>query len=167
MMVNVVSDAELHDQTVDVYERSTRSRPPKRKARSLAPNLRPPTLMIDLLFGALMLFAFQMGDPSVRQVVPRDFDLPTADETAGKEAKELLPLKPVRTGTNDWAYELPGGKRLSVDAVVKMVRAKGMTPVLLIASTAKVQNYIDAEQPLRHAGLKAGLAVALEGETPK
>ena len=166
-MVNAISDAELQDKTVDVYERPTRSHPPKRKRRSLAPTLRPPTLMIDLLFGALMLFAFQMGDPNVRQIVPRDFDLPTADETAGKKAKELLPLKPVRTGTNDWAYELPSGKRLSVGAVVKMVRAEGKTPVLLIASTAKVQNYINAEQPLRQAGLKAGLAVALEGETPK
>ena len=123
--------------------------------------------MIDLLFGALMLFAFQMGDPSVRQIVPRDFDLPTADETAGKGAKELLPLKPVRAGGNTWAYELPDGKRLSVDAVVKKVRTEAKTPVLLVASTAKVQNYIDAEQPLRKAGLKAGLAVALEGDAPK
>ena len=166
-MVRVVSDTDLQDETVDVNKRSTRSRPQKANGRSLAPTLRPPTLMIDLLFGALMLFAFQMGDPTVRQIVPRDFDLPTADENAGKEAKELLPLKPVRTGTNDWAYELPSGKRLSVDGVVKMVRTKGMTPVLLIASTDKVQNYIDAEQPLRQAGLKAGLAVALEGETQK
>ena len=82
-MVNAVSNAELQDETVDVYERPTRSHPPKRRGRSLAPTLRPPTLMIDLLFGALMLFAFQMGDPSLRQIVPRDFDLPTADETAG------------------------------------------------------------------------------------
>ena len=89
-MVRVVSGAELQDETVDVNERSTASHPPKRKGRSLAPTLRPPTLMIDLLFGALMLFAFQMGDPSIRQIIPRDFDLPTADETAGKEAKELL-----------------------------------------------------------------------------
>ena len=166
-MVNVISDAELQDETLVAYEGSTRSQQPKRKARSLAPTLRPPTLMIDLLFGALMLFAFQMGDPSVRQIVPRDFDLPTADEAAGKGAKELLPLKPVRTGTNNWAYELPSGKRLSVDAIVKMARTEGKTPVLLVASTAKVQNYIDAEQPLRKAGLKAGLAVALEGDTQK
>tara|TARA_Y100000031_G_scaffold38376_1_gene43175 strand:- start:182 stop:682 length:501 start_codon:yes stop_codon:yes gene_type:complete len=166
-MVSVLSDTELRDETVDVNERSTRSRPQKANGRSMAPTLRPPTLMIDLLFGALMLFAFQMGDPSIRQIVPRDIDLPTADETAGNKAKELLPLKPVRTGTNDWVYELPSGKRLSVDAVVKMVQAEGKTPVLLVASTAKVQNYIDAEQPLRQAGLKAGLAVALKGETPK
>ena len=166
-MGNVVSDSKQQAKTADVNERSTRSHTPKRKTRSSAPTLRPPTLMMDLLFGALMLFAFQMGDPNVRQIVPRDFDLPTADETAGKGVKELLPLKPVRTVSNDWAYELTNGKRLSVDAVVKMVRAKGKTPVLLVASTAKVQNYIDAEQPLRKAGIKAGLAVALEGETPK
>jgi hypothetical protein len=166
-MVNDVSNTEQWGEAVNEYESSTRPQKPKRKTRSQPPTLRPPTLMIDLLFGALMLFAFQMGDPNVRQIVPRGFDLPTADETAGKGAKELLSLKPVRTRNNDWVYELASGERLSVDAVVKMVRAKGKTPVLLVASTAKVQNYIDAEQPLRKAGLKAGLAVALEGETPK
>ena len=166
-MANVVSDAELPDEAVDVHKSSTRSHPPKRKARPAAPTLRPPTLMMDLLFGALMLFAFQMGDPNALQIVSRDFDLPTADETAGKGAKELLALKPIRTGNNEWVYELASGKRLSVDAVVKIVRASGKTPVLLVPSTAKVQNYIDAEQPLRKAGLKAGLAIALEGETSK
>jgi len=123
--------------------------------------------MIDLLFGALMLFAFQMGDPSVRQIVPRDFDLPTSDEAAEKGAKELLPLKPVKTGPTSWVYELPDGRRLSADAVVNMVRAQGKTPVLLVASSASVQIYIDAEQPLRQRGLKAGLAVALEGVKSK
>lgn len=166
-MENIVSDAELPDETADVLESSTRSQPPRRKARPTAPTLRPPTLMMDLLFGALMLFAFQMGDPNALQIIPRNFDLPTADEAARKGAKELLALKPVRTGSNDWVYELASGKRLSVDAVVKLVRASGKTPVLLVPSTAKVQNYIDAEQPLRKAGLKAGLAVALEGETSK
>jgi hypothetical protein len=166
-MEKVVSDAELPDEAVDALESSTRSHQPKHKSRSAAPTLRPPTLMMDLLFGALMLFAFQMGDPNSLQIVSRDFDLPTADETAGKGAKELLALKPIRTGNNEWVYELASGKRLSVDAVVKIVRASGKTPVLLVASTAKVQNYIDAEQPLRKAGLKAGLAVALEGETAK
>ena len=166
-MASVASGAELQDEAVEVNESSERYQKPKRKARTLAPTLRPPTLMIDLLFGALMLFAFQMGDPNVRQIVPRDFDLPTADETANKGAKELLPLKPVRTEKNEWTYELPSGKRLSVNAIVKIVKTKGKTPVLLVASTAQVQNYIDAEQPLRKAGLKAGLAVALEGEMSK
>lgn len=166
-MVNVISDAELQNEAVDDPESPTLSYPPRRKTRAAAPTLRPPTLMMDLLFGALMLFAFQMGDPNALQIVSRDFDLPTADETARKGAKELLALKPIRAGNNDWVYELVSGKRLSVDAVVKMVRTSGKTPVLLVASTAKVQNYIDAEQPLRKAGLKAGLAVALEGETPK
>lgn len=166
-MANVVSDVEMQDEAGDVLNSSTRSHLPKRKARPAAPTLRPPTLMMDLLFGALMLFAFQMGDPNALEIVSRDFDLPTADETAGKGAKELLALKPIRTGNNVWVYELASGKRLSVDAIVKMVRASGKTPVLLVASTAKVQNYIDAEQPLRKAGLKAGLAVALEGDTPK
>ena len=34
-MVNAISDAELQDKTVDVYERPTRSHPPKCKRRSL------------------------------------------------------------------------------------------------------------------------------------
>ena len=33
----------------------------RNNAHSRTRSLRPPTLMIDLLFGALMLFAFQMG----------------------------------------------------------------------------------------------------------
>ena len=38
--------------------------------------LRPPTLMIDLLFGALMLFAFQMGYVD-KPVTPHNVELPT------------------------------------------------------------------------------------------
>ena len=128
------------------------------------PSLRPPTLMIDLLFGALMLFAFQMGTPTDQTIVPHNFDLPTADKTADKKAKHLLPLKPISVGGKEWVYEIPNGSRLSADDVAKRVHAKGETPVLLVASTARVQNYIDAEQPLRERNLQAALAVTLEGD---
>ena len=131
------------------------------------PSLRPPTLMIDLLFGALMLFAFQMGDPSSQRVVPHDFEVPTSDENAGDEPETLLPLKPVRAQGDGWMYELPDGRRLSAGAVVKTAKNQNKTPILLVAKTASVQNYLDAEQPLRRLGLKVGLAVALEGETGK
>mgnify|MGYP001223547963 FL=1 len=128
------------------------------------PSLRPPTLMIDLLFGALMLFAFQMGSPTNQTIIPHDFDLPTADKAADKKAKLLLPLKPISVGEGEWVYETPNGSRLSADDVAKRVHAKGETPVLLVASSARVQIYIDAEQPLRERNLQVALAVALEGD---
>ena len=117
--------------------------------------------MIDLLFGALMLFAFQMGDPNARQVVPRDVDLPTSDESAGDGPAELLPLKPVKDGEK-WAYELPSGERVGAEAVIEAVRTLKKTAILIVSRTASVQSYLDAEQPLRQRGLKVGLAVELE-----
>ena len=71
------------------------------------PSLRPPTLMIDLLFGALMLFAFQMGSPTNQTIIPHDFDLPTADKAADKKAKLLLPLKPISVGGESGSTKLP------------------------------------------------------------
>ena len=142
-------------------------KPANRHSEMPPPSLRPPTLMIDLLFGALMLFAFQMGDPSSQRVVPHDFEVPTSDENAGDEPETLLPLKPVRAQGDGWMYELPDGRRLSAGAVVKTAKNQNKTPILLVAKTASVQNYLDAEQPLRRLGLKVGLAVALEGEIEK
>jgi hypothetical protein len=133
----------------------------RRRPRGDAPSLRPPTLMIDLLFGALMLFAFQMGDPNARQVVPRDVELPTSDESAGDSPAELLPLKPVKAGEK-WAYELPSGERVGAEAVIEAVRSGKKTPILVVSKSASVQSYLDAEQPLRQRGLKVGLAVELE-----
>lgn len=126
------------------------------------PNLRPHTLMIDLLFGALMLFAFQMGNPNAREIVPHDFDLPTAEESKRDEAKTLLPLKPIPNSRGGWVYERPEGKHLSAEEVAAAVRLEKVTPVLLVPRMARVQNYLDAEQPLRALGLKAGLAVGPE-----
>ena len=133
----------------------------RRRARGDAPSLRPPTLMIDLLFGALMLFAFQMGDPNARQVVPREVDLPTSDESAGDGPKELLALKPVKGGEK-WTYQLPNGERIGAEAVIEAVRTGKKTPILIVSKSASVQSYLDAEQPLRQRGLKVGLAVELE-----
>ena len=137
-----------------------------RKKRKAAPSLRPPTLMIDLLFSALMLFAFQMGDPNSQTIIPKDFDLPTSNQKADQKATSLLPLKPVRRGTTGWVYELPDGRQLDANAVSAFIKSENKTPVLLVASETRVQNYIDAEQPLRRLGIKAGLAVAIkEGES--
>lgn len=111
--------------------------------------------MIDLLFGALMLFAFQMGNPNAREIVPHDFDLPTAEESKRDEAKTLLPLKPIPNSRGGWVYERPEGKHLSAEEVAAAVRLEKVTPVLLVPRMARVQNYLDAEQPLRALGLKA------------
>ena len=132
---------------------------PKR-GQSTPISLRPPTLMIDLLFGALMLFAFQMGDPNAVSIVPKDFEIPTSNEKAAKKKHNLLGLKPVLVGSNEWNYELPDGKRLTAEAVVKLLKHGKQTAVLLVPHDARVQSYIDAEQPLRRLGFKAGLAVA-------
>lgn len=137
----------------------------RRRERDL-PNLRPPTLMIDLLFGALMLFAFQMGDPSAHTIVPRGFDLPTAADDAKREPVSLLPLRPARDGAGAWAYVTPEGARLTAAEVRARVQARGETAILLVAADAPVQNYLDAEQPLRRLGIKAGLAVAIKGAEP-
>ena len=132
-----------------------------------APSLRPPTLMIDLLFGALMLFAFQMGDPSSTSIVPRHFDLPTSEQSAGKTAARLLPLTPVAKLKGKWLYEDRDGRHLTASEVAATAKQKGKTPILLVPKTASVQNYLDAEQPLRLLGLKVGLAVDSKGDNQK
>jgi hypothetical protein len=70
----------------------TKKKGPSRDRRGHRPSsLRPPTLMIDLLFGALMLFAFQMGDPNARQVQTHDIELPAAaDKNETKPARVRL-----------------------------------------------------------------------------
>lgn len=134
-----------------------------RRRKSLAaPNIRPPTMMIDLLFGALMLFAFQMGDPSNRSLVSQDFELPTSSGKQNQKPKKLVPITPHRINKTEWVYELPSGKRLSASAVLKFIGETNQTPVLLVPSSASVQRYIDAEQPLRKLGIKVGLAVSIK-----
>ena len=127
-----------------------------------APSLRPPTLMIDLLFGALMLFAFQMGDPNARDVVSKSIALPTSNEETSGDKHDLLALSPMKESDAPWYYELPDGKQLVAREVAKVIETTGQTPVLVVSNKARVQDYIDAEQPLRRLGLKVGLAVVTE-----
>jgi hypothetical protein len=126
------------------------------------PNLRPPTMMIDLLFGALMLFAFQMGAPTAKTVVPHDVDLPTVNDEAKPDPAPLLALKPEKTPDGSWHYILPDGRTLGIRETVEYITKSGKTPVLLVSRDARVQEYVEAEQPLRQAGLKAGLAIQLD-----
>ena len=129
-----------------------------------APSLRPPTLMIDLLFGALMLFAFHMGDPTNRTVVPRDIDLPTAAKGGEDKPVEVVAIQPRRGDGGGLAYELPDGTRLDAKGIAEQVRKNRQVPVLLLPRDASVQAYVEAEQPLRKLGVKVGLAVELEKE---
>ena len=126
------------------------------------PSLRPPTLMIDLLFGALMLFAFQMGTPVTSTISIKEFDLPKAQQDASKKPANLIPVRPRRNGDDGWLYEIPNGQKLTASELGNKMTADKKIPVLVVAHDAKVQNYIDAEEPLKILGIKTGLAVATE-----
>jgi len=123
------------------------------------PNLRPPTLMIDLLFGALMLFAFQMGDPNSKSVIPHGIELPTDETQDTNKTTEILPLQPVGIRGGEWIYETNEGDRLTADEVAGRTKSGKIAPVLMLSKTISVQEYVDAETPLRKLGLKVGLAV--------
>ena len=133
----------------------------RRKGRRSTPSLRPPTLMIDLLFGALMLFAFQMGDPNSKTVVPHGIELPADETNVPDETTEVLPLVPVNPG-GGWIYETNDGVRLTAEEVADRVGTRKIAPVLLLSRNISVQKYVDAETPLRKLGLKVGLAVTPE-----
>jgi hypothetical protein len=133
----------------------------RRPARYLG--LRPPTLMIDLLFGALMLFAFHMGDPNARSIVRHDVTLPSSTKAAdGKEAK-LLPLVPLRVDSS-WLYELMDGTQVDVKGALALAKKKKSRLVLIIEANTPVQSYLDAEMPFRKLGARIGLAVKKEGD---
>ena len=120
-------------------------------------SLRPPTLMIDLLFGALMLFAFQMGYVD-QPVVPKDIELPATKADVKSKTKEILALVPVKNRAGSWEYRAPSGKILSAKAVQKEVAKNNKTPVLIFSKKTSLQVYLEAEQQLRELGLKPGLA---------
>jgi len=124
----------------------------------LPPSLRPPTLMIDLLFGALMLFAFQMGDPNVNSITSQDINLPTSNSAVS--GKKLMTLKPIKGAASEWSYELEDGRRIKASEVSKIIDAKKRTAVLLIASDTSVEMALNAQTPLRVLGVKVGLAVS-------
>jgi hypothetical protein len=133
----------------------------RRPARYLG--LRPPTLMIDLLFGALMLFAFHMGDPNARSIVRHDVTLPSSTKALdGKEAK-LLPLVPLRN-EGSWLYELMDGTQVDVKGALALAKKKKSRLVLIIEANTPVQSYLDAEMPFRKLGVRIGLAVKKEGD---
>ena len=135
------------------------SRGRRRKTRGSMPNLRPPTMMIDLLFGALMLFAFQMGDPNSKSVIPHGIELPTDETEDTIKTTEILPLQPVSIRGGEWIYETNEGDRLTADEVAGRTKSGKIAPVLMLSKTISVQEYVNAETPLRKLGLKVGLAV--------
>jgi len=119
--------------------------------------------MIDLLFGALMLFAFHMGDPNARTVVSQNFDLPTSAETTGAKGEKLLAAVPIKSG-NTWKYELAGGKRVGAKQVLKIAQKRQHRLVLVVAPGTPIQTYLEAELPFRKLGVKVGLAVERKGD---
>ena len=147
----------------DPADRSAETVCTAKTSRPHPPSLRPPTLMIDLLFGALMLFAFHMGDPNARSVVRQDVTLPTSAESAAGRRENLLPLIPIKSGKN-WKYELIAGRRVSTRQALKLAREEKSRLVLIVAPDTPVQSYIDAEMPFRKLGVKVGLAVGKKGD---
>ncbi len=127
------------------------------------PSLRPPTLMIDLLFGALMLFAFQMGDPSNRQIIASDVDLPSVADDPHQTTQEVIALRPIPSAGEGWLYQMADGTVLDAEHVAEATD-EASEIILIMGATDSVQIYVDAEQVLRKNGLNVGMAVELKEE---
>jgi len=131
---------------------------PTGKSRQSRSSLRPPTLMIDLLFGALMLFAFQMGYVD-KPVVSHNIDLPTKKSKDKKSKKKIYTVIPIPGKNGKWLFKINSGKLLTALQIKREVQKKGRVPVMVFAHTTDLQSYLEAEQELRQHGLKPGLAV--------
>ena len=145
---------------VQTTEISNNTKPPTadRKTGGRGTTLRPPTLMIDLLFGALMLFAFQMGYVDT-PVVSHDIQLPTSSTEKNKDSKSIFQVIPVKEKNGNWKFKTPGGKILSTNEVVKKLRKNKKTPVVVLPNWEKIQTYVDAADVLRDHGVKPTLGV--------
>tara|TARA_R110000782_G_scaffold23881_7_gene62031 strand:+ start:4281 stop:4715 length:435 start_codon:yes stop_codon:yes gene_type:complete len=133
------------------------------KAHANAPSLRPPTMMIDLLFGALMLFAMQMGMQSDATVQTRKIDLPKASDNGPTAKDKLLAVVPVKSAAG-WLYQTSDGGQHGVDEIVRRARNQRRTIILLIDKNTKLQSYLNAEKPFRAKGVIAALAVIEKGD---
>lgn len=122
------------------------------------PTLRPPTVMLDLLLGTVMVFAFHLG-PVTRPaaVDTRDVSAPGISEAA----KPLL-LYPVR-GPNGPAYREEGQSRLlSATEVVALAGERGGRLALVADPRVPLGAFLEAEAPLRSLGLDVALAVTAQ-----
>ena len=119
--------------------------------------LRPPTLMIDLLFGALMLFAFQMGYVD-KAAVPYDVEVLTA-ENGKKDTRRIYKLLPLRGENGNWQFQVSGGDVLTPVQVKEILLKNQKTPVLIFSGITDLQTYVEASDVLRHHGLKPALHV--------
>ena len=129
----------------------------RNNAHSRTRSLRPPTLMIDLLFGALMLFAFQMGYVD-EPVFSENIELPSTSADKKSKPREIFILVPVKTNDGRWKYKISGEKLISALEVKKKVKEGKKIPVLIFSKNTSLQVYLEAEQQLRKLGLKPGLA---------
>jgi hypothetical protein len=124
-----------------------------------APSLRPPTLMIDLLFSALMLFAFHMGNPSSVELSIDDIDLPVASDRSGDDLDDAITLRPIQRGTA-WFFQKSDGTVVAAADVVQG-EPEGQRAVIIMSATDPIQTYVSAEQELKAHGLLVGMAVEL------
>lgn len=121
-------------------------------------SLRPPTLMIDLLFGALMLFAFQMGYVD-KPITPHNVELPSTPDKQKKKTKAIYTLIPIQGENGTWKFKVSDGRILTAIGIKNELREKKQTPVMIFSKTTNLQSYLEAERVLRRHGMKPGLAV--------
>ena len=115
---------------------------PNYKERS---SLRPPTLMIDLLFGALMLFAMLMGDPNAKNVYIEFIELPVKDNQSPQKAFLLIP----KFIDSSWIYFNENKKKFTPQEVKQIIGQKNYAVVLAIPEDATLDFYFKAINPLQ------------------
>lgn len=127
-------------------------------------SLRPPTIALDMLF-LLAFLAFLEMNPVSESVITYSPDLPTADKNAGLKPITPLVLRPIQSNQG-WLYITTEGQQLTAAEVAAHVRAKTMTPVMVIEKSSSIQTYLDSQQQLSAQGLKnIGLAaLSTQGE---
>lgn len=118
--------------------------------------LRPPTLMLDLLLGTLMLFAFQLG-PGGKAVDQQPMRA-TGQAQKDKPTRPLV-LTPVRTD-GGWTYhEVQSERTLSAPEVAARVQSSDRRVVLQTGTSMPVGTYLEAQRPLRSRSLRVGVTV--------
>ena len=113
--------------------------------------LRPHWLWLDLLMGAVALFAFQLG-PNAEEFLKHDVQVPEADSD---DPSNTIPVTPECC----WHYRTLEGHLFSATEMAREAHAHALTIVLLMSPDTDLQDFLDAEQPLARLGVNVGLAV--------
>lgn len=140
-------------------DRSSRLGSGSERYRGGSPSLRPHTMVIDLLFCAVMVFAFQMGSPNGHAI-----SLKSLARAAQNAERKRLPMLLSATGADGkWQYTTSSGNTLTPRDVADIAHRSRKVPVLVVAGTTPISAYLEAEQPLRALGLTVGLAISNKG----